>query len=292
MDTSAVATVVIPTFHRLMTLAEALESLSRQSEKRFEVIIVNDGGTDVMPVVACYPELLIKVISFPRNRGHVAARNAAIKQAVTRYIMLLDDDDLVAPRHMELMLEALEREQAQLVYSDAEIFRYEMGELGRQSTTRTPFSFAYDPVLLRSFLTIIPSGTLYERSVHDKIGLLDEEVANYWDWDFFLRVSASCKVTRLPVASTFYAFSGRASDHQSAQFTPKRGRYLARLCSKHGLGMLKMENFDTMTRSAELAARQAVTRRIWDGSPIYSRYPQSVKSSPHPGLSSLPESDL
>lgn len=268
--------VVIPTYNRPLPLSEALESLANQTYPLFEVIVVNDGGEAMDHVTNLYPELNVRLLHQDKNSGHVRARNIGVQAAKGEYILLLDDDDMIMPQHVEKML--AEIEEADAVYCDAEVYQYEWDEQGRVPTEKMLFAYEYDPQLLRKYLIIIPSGTLYRRTVHERIGgYFDEEVHNYWDWDFFLRLTTHCRLKRLPVASTLYAFASYEGDHQSAHFSEKRENYLRRLCEKHHLGELPMENFYTMLNNQELKVRQAATQRLWDGSRVISRYAQYDK---------------
>lgn len=70
--------IVIVTYNRIPALCELLESISRQTLKPYEIIIVNDAGESVVPVKALYPELPIAVINLEKNSGHVAARNLRV----------------------------------------------------------------------------------------------------------------------------------------------------------------------------------------------------------------------
>ncbi len=86
--------VVIATYNRLLPLAELLESLSKQTYKPTQVIIVNDGGSSVQAAVDAYPELPIELIQLHENVGHVEARNIGVRAVTEDFIMLCDDDDL------------------------------------------------------------------------------------------------------------------------------------------------------------------------------------------------------
>ncbi|WP_274599156.1 glycosyltransferase family 2 protein [Anoxybacillus flavithermus] len=96
--------VVIATYNRLLPLAELLESLSKQTYKPTQVIIVNDGGSSVQAAVDAYPELSIELMELSENVGHVEARNIGVRAATEDFIMLCDDDDLLLPCHMERMI--------------------------------------------------------------------------------------------------------------------------------------------------------------------------------------------
>ena len=68
---------------------------------------------------------------------------------------------------------------------------------------RIPISrrlFAYDDDLdgMRKFSTFMSSGCLYRRSIHQEIGLFDEQIHHYWDWDFYLRVVRNSVSEELP----------------------------------------------------------------------------------------------
>ncbi|MEW5322077.1 glycosyltransferase family 2 protein [Geobacillus thermoleovorans] len=261
--------VVIPTYNRLYPLAELLESLSRQTYKPSEVIIVNDGGEPVHDVAALYPELDIRVIDRCDNEGHVAARNEGVKAARSELIMLCDDDDLVLPCHLERMVAALEH--ADFAYADAEIVRYRMENNQRIPTARFLFAYEYDLEAMRTFSTYVPSGSLYRKSLHEEIGCFDRAVHHYWDWDFFLRAAAVCRVTRVAAATVLYAFSPDG-DNVSRQLDDKRRQYLRRLCEKHGLGELPVKNFWLLLDEPDVAKRRADSEVIWDGQPVVSRF--------------------
>lgn len=269
--------VVIPTYNRPYPLAELLESLSRQTYRRFEAVIVNDGGERVDEIVALYPELCIHLIHCDENVGHVEARNIGVKAAQGELIMLCDDDDLLMPCHMERMVSNMD--DADFVYSDVEIFHYKMENGMRIPTNRFLFAYEYDLQAMRSFSTYVPSGSLYRRAIHDVIGYFDPYVHNYWDWDFFLRVAETFRVKRVAVAGVLYAFSNEGN-HLSRQVNERRQMYLNRLSEKHGLGHLPMKNFWLLLKEPEVEKRKAKSERIWDGAPFVSRLTNDLKKNP------------
>ncbi|ATO39024.1 MULTISPECIES: glycosyltransferase family 2 protein [Geobacillus] len=260
--------VVIPTYNRPYPLAELLESLSRQTYRSFEVIVVNDGGVPVHDVVALYPELEIRLID-RCNEGHVTARNVGVQAARGEYIMLCDDDDLLLPCHLERMVPALEH--ADFAYSDAEIVQYRVENDQRLPMARFLFAYEYDLEAMRTFSTYVPSGSVYRKALHDEIGYFDVSVHHYWDWDFFLRAASACRVTRVAAATVLYAFSPDG-DNMSRQMGDKRRHYLRRLCEKHGLGDLPVKNFWLLLDEPEVARRRTESEVIWDGQPMVSRF--------------------
>ncbi|MCP6680834.1 glycosyltransferase family 2 protein [Bacillus nakamurai] len=260
--------IVIVTYNRIPALCELLESISKQTLKPFEVIIVNDAGEPVHHVKQLYADLPIQVIDLEQNAGHVLARNAGVKAASGDGIMLCDDDDFITPGHMERM--AAELADADFVHSDAEIVSFEERDGTRYPLSRKPFAYTADYEDMRVFSTYVPSGSMYRRFLHDTLGYFDPSVHNYWDWDFYLRAAKDYRVKRVPCASVIYAFS-EAGGNQSADLGAKRKQYLDRLSEKHGLGELPTKNFAVLLEEPDMKRREAPTDIVWDGKPVYSR---------------------
>ncbi|GAA3402108.1 glycosyltransferase family 2 protein [Paenibacillus hodogayensis] len=268
---SSLVSVITPTYNRPGELGELLESLSRQTYKQLQIIIVNDNGNPVEPVCGLYPELDIRVVGLESNGKHVKARNRALEHATGRYIMPCDDDDLLVPTHIETMVRELEADGCDLAYSDAEIVDFRWKDGVRVPESRLLFAYDHDLAAMRKFSTFVPSGSLYRRSVHEAIGPFDEDVYHYWDWDFFLRVSAGHQVKRVVSAGVLYAFSQSGGTNLSGQLEEMHP-YLNKLSAKHGLGELPTKNFFLLLEEPDIVSRKADTAVLWDGSPFRSRY--------------------
>ncbi len=98
--------IVIPTYNRAEILRECLEHLSRQTcaREQFEVIVVNDGGTDSTAQVVdeCIANGDIEVKYFEKkNEGQGIARNFGIGKASGEIVAFIGDDILVAPTFVE-----------------------------------------------------------------------------------------------------------------------------------------------------------------------------------------------
>ncbi len=92
--------VVVTSYNRAHLLKRALRSLVRQTEKDWEVIIVDDGSTDgTHTLISPY---LNHKIAYTRqvNSGCVAAKNAGILLSTGQYITFLDSDDEFRPDHL------------------------------------------------------------------------------------------------------------------------------------------------------------------------------------------------
>lgn len=259
--------IVIPTYNRLTMLSELIEALVLQTRKDFEVIVVNDGGERVDSLKEYYPELDLTIIDLTENVKHVQARNIGVSFAKGELIMLIDDDDLIVPTHIETMLEKIK--DVDLVYSDVEIVQYTTKNGFREAKTRHLFAYELDLAAMRNFSTFVPSGCLYRAYLHDRIGKFDPDMKNYWDWDFFLRVSERFTVARSEVAGVLYDFSEENSN-QSKDLNSMR-YYLDRLSEKHKLGDLPTKNFWLLLEEPEVKNRESTSNVVWNGRPMISR---------------------
>ena len=88
--------VIIPTYNRAALVAEALASVQAQTYRDFEIVVVDDGGTDgTAAALAEWRE--VKVLRHSRRRGVSAARNTGINAARGQWLAFLDSDDLWLP---------------------------------------------------------------------------------------------------------------------------------------------------------------------------------------------------
>jgi len=86
--------VVIGAFNAEEFIAEAIESVLRQSYKNFELIVVDDGSTDATRrVVESFSELGV-ILLCQENKGAAAARNSAVGVSKGDYLAFLDADDV------------------------------------------------------------------------------------------------------------------------------------------------------------------------------------------------------
>jgi glycosyltransferase involved in cell wall biosynthesis len=92
---SPIFSVVVPTFDRLDSLEQCLRSLAAQElpRERFEVVIVNDGGTrSPCGVVERFRGQLDIRLHEQKNAGPASARNAGAAAARGEYVVFTDDD--------------------------------------------------------------------------------------------------------------------------------------------------------------------------------------------------------
>ena len=113
-----VVSVVIATYKREQSLFNALNSLTEQTFKDFEVVIVDDNADDqwnkkVDDIVSSFKDkLLINYIQNKVNQGSAKTRNIGIEASKGEFVTFLDDDDIYLPNKIDIQVKQMIEENA------------------------------------------------------------------------------------------------------------------------------------------------------------------------------------
>ena len=102
----ALISVIVPVYNGEPYLAEALDSVMRQTYRPIELIVVDDGSTDRSAAVAKARSAVR--YSYQANQGIGAARNSGVTLATGTYLAFLDADDVWMPDKSGRQMEAFE----------------------------------------------------------------------------------------------------------------------------------------------------------------------------------------
>ena len=107
MPTSPCVSVVMPVYNGQAFLARALDSISHQTYRDLEIVVVNDGSTDdtasLLDVYKC-KEPRLRVYHQP-STGLAGALNHGCNKAVGRYLARMDADDVAYPNRIALQVD-------------------------------------------------------------------------------------------------------------------------------------------------------------------------------------------
>lgn len=108
--------VIVPVYNGESYLASCLDSILSQSYKNVEVIVINDGSTDFsLKIAETYSEKDNRVTVYSHeNSGLSEARNRGIEVATGDYIAFVDSDDILLPEALELLLNELIKNAADI----------------------------------------------------------------------------------------------------------------------------------------------------------------------------------
>lgn len=104
-----IVSVIMPVYNTAKYVEAAIESVLAQTYADFELLIIDDAGTDEsIELCRAYDDPRIQIIS-QTNRGLAGARNTGIRNARGQFIALLDSDDLWEPKKLEQHVAHLRR---------------------------------------------------------------------------------------------------------------------------------------------------------------------------------------
>lgn len=97
--------VIVPVYNVAKILERCVESIRKQVYPNLEIILIDDGSTDMSGAfcdVFAKKDPRIKVIH-QENQGLSAARNAGLKLATGKWITFVDSDDTIRPDMIDLL---------------------------------------------------------------------------------------------------------------------------------------------------------------------------------------------
>ena len=115
--------IIVPIYNVEKDIRQCFESISNQKFKDFEVLCIDDCGTDnSMDIVKEFTQndSRFKILTHDTNKGVATARNTALKEVSGEYILFIDPDDWVENN----ALEALDNAIKESVNPDAVVFGY------------------------------------------------------------------------------------------------------------------------------------------------------------------------
>lgn len=113
-------TVIVPVYKTERFLNRCVRSIVCQTYQNLEILLIDDGSPDQCPELCenwAEKDSRIKVIH-QTNRGISAARNIGLENASGNYILMVDSDDYLYNRMIEVMYSYLLDENADLAICD------------------------------------------------------------------------------------------------------------------------------------------------------------------------------
>lgn len=104
-EDNALISVVVPAYNAAATIDRTLSSISGQTYRHLEIIVVDDGSRDDTAMrVRTHAKADGRIMVLQQGNGGVArARNAGIAAARGDFVAMIDADDLLAPDALEAL---------------------------------------------------------------------------------------------------------------------------------------------------------------------------------------------
>jgi GT2 family glycosyltransferase len=165
-------------------LDKAIKSIEAQWYENWELCIADDKSTNVETItyLKAIDDPRIKIKFLEENLNISGASNAALEMAEGEYIALMDNDDESTPDALYEMVKVINREDADLIYSDEDFIDTE----GICSNPHFKPDFSPDLLLSHNYMTHF---TCFKRSLLEKVGPFNSKYDGSQDYDLFLRLT-------------------------------------------------------------------------------------------------------
>lgn len=208
--------VIVRTKDRPKLLQNAILSISQQSYRPIEVVLVNDGGCDlhIEDIKVILGDIVLQYIQLEKNTGRAHAGNVGIDNAKGDYIGFLDDDDEYHPEHIDTLVKSLRHGNHTIAYTAVEFIEKTFHDDELKSTNMRKFvfsrDFSYDDLIISNFIPLI--ALLFQARLLKSLKF-DESFELYEDWDILIRAGEK---TRLHFINKITASYNQWSNSQIA----------------------------------------------------------------------------
>jgi glycosyltransferase involved in cell wall biosynthesis len=278
MDGNPLVSTVIPTYNRVNTISEAVESVLGQTYPHIEVIVVDDGSKDdTLERLKRYGDR-IRVIS-QANAGPSAARNVGIAASRGDLVAFLDSDDIWLPEKIRQQVALLARVGASvpcclcnilMKWNSGDRASFDIASL--KPSAEEGLWLNVDEVLAtRSVL--FNQGIVIRREVLEKIGGFDEKIRYLEDYEFSLRLSLEgpwafirkpLVVWHESMTNSLYKNAQREEVYTSQCLVEVIEGHLARVeKAGHGARLLKSVSRESRRARRHLWAAQMAQSNSW-----------------------------
>lgn len=103
MSEKRLVSVIIPTKNRPKQLKRLIDSVKKSEGVSLEIIVINDGGSELSVL-----DQGITLLHNEKNKGLAYSRTLGAKKSHGKYILFIDDDNIVDPQMISILVESLE----------------------------------------------------------------------------------------------------------------------------------------------------------------------------------------
>ena len=174
----------MPTFNQANFISNSILSVLCQTEKNFELIIIDNYSSDkTSEVVRSFSDKRIKLFNFKNNGIIAASRNFGIKKSRGQFIAFLDSDDIWYPEKLEVCNKYIKKGYNFLSHNVS--FKE---KLIKDDKIRYKGEFNLNTLLFKGNF-IVTSSVVIEKTLLNSLDCFStrKEIVNSEDFDLWLR---------------------------------------------------------------------------------------------------------
>lgn len=211
-------TVVIPNYNGIKYIRDCMDSLYKQEEISFEILVVDNGSKDGSLEILKTEYVNAKVIALEDNTGFCHAVNVGIQNSSTPYVILLNNDTVVKPGFVGALLAAIEESERIFSVSSMMLSMADEDRIDDAGDGYSMLGWAYargkgKPVARyekrAKVFAACGGASIYRKEIFEKIGYFDENHFAYLediDIGYRARIHGYCNVYE-PKAKVIHAGS-------------------------------------------------------------------------------------
>lgn len=218
---------VVSTYNSEVFIRGCLESLEAQTiAHRLEIIVIDSAspqgeGDIVREFQRRYPN--IRYLRTCRRENVYAAWNRGIKLAKGKYVTNANTDDRHRRDAMEQMAGVMEAQpEIDVVYADVIKTRIPNQTFDNCTPSGVLCWPDWDRRRLLSEGCFIGPQPMWRRSVHDTHGYFDEQYSISADYEFWLRISRTCRFHHIPTPLGLYLDHDESIEHRDPEIKKRQ----------------------------------------------------------------------
>lgn len=227
--------VIIPIYNAERYIIRCLQSVTAQTYKDFECILIDDCGTDGSMRLAeqfihqYAGSIHFSIIHHQQNQGISVARNTGIKTATSKYIYFIDSDDAITPDCIEILVHLAQKyPEADYIQGDTvkNMETLNIGTIDKEAPEYCTEKKLLEKIILdkthrTSWNKLIKQSFLTNNSLYFPVGILMED--HYWTY----YVSKKVHAVAFSQKETYYYYRNKDSLINS----PLKSSYIIRYSS-------------------------------------------------------------
>ena len=199
-------TIIIPTYNKADFISQTIESALNQTYSDYKILVVDDcssDGTDL--IVKKYISDKLRYIRHEKNLGPSVTYNDGILMSDSKYVTILDNDDILLPNHLELIMQEFKKdEHLDVVFSRLAVIDENNNCLNK--IQEPPFADKYKLLNILFYIeNRIPSpGISFRKSLFNKIAMFNPNLILMHDYDLNIRCMMHGEIAVLPEPTVLY----------------------------------------------------------------------------------------
>ncbi len=178
--------ILMTVFNHQKYVHSSIKSILKQSFRDFEFVIIDNGSTDASKyIMKKFKDKRIRFYFFKKNIGRTNCLNYGLSKCNSKYIAILDSDDISQKDRLKVQYDHLEKNKnIKLVASNYNVID-EKNKILKRSNIKDDLLHNPNKILFENI--IAHSTVMYRKELVNKIGRYPKQFKYAQDYAFYLK---------------------------------------------------------------------------------------------------------